>query len=456
MRLLRSKRLSGGVFFTATKVATIDVPIETLFTRDVLRVPLHARHNLSNSPDRSPETEMELLAGAGDRIEAGDPLAQPPSGAPAWARVFAPVSGIIGNRVTAGTARGAAAAVELMPSGDQADISPSRTGSAEPSPNGLIDQLAALGIGIDADRCATDTQSAAGRPEWIIVDGLESAPYATARTRTLIEHSGDLIDAARRLGGALGVSEVQFVVDRALGALVNTLRRHALGSRDDGGGQTRETTVTVVPIPNQHPQCHPRMLFRTVTGRELPPDRTPREAGAWIIGTCELLDIHRALVDGLPPVAQTLTVAGDAVQRLGNYRVPVGMSVEAILLRVGLCRDPARVVIGNALTGVAIRSADTIITPDVEGIYVASASAERDQTPGGCLRCGFCIDVCPVKIDPVGVFNAVELGHPSRVPSWVARACLHCGLCDYVCPARLPLMRAVRHCRAHAGGGQYA
>ena len=451
MRRHRPKPLSGGVFFTATKAATIDTPIETLSTSDTLRVPLCARHHFLNASDRAPDAELELTTCTGRRVKAGDVLARPKTDAPPWDRVFAPVSGVVGNCVTAETTRGPVAAVELLPGEQEAGPDLSTTDPLELSPDELTTRLAALGITIETERSAPGAQLATGKTEQIIVDGLESAPYATSRTRTLIEHSRALVDTARVVGGALGVNEVQFVVDRALGKLVRTLRRHALGTRRRGRGPTREATVTVVPLPNKYPQCHVRMLFRTLTGQRLAPDRTPRQAGAWIIGTCGLLEIHRALVRGLPPVTQTLTVAGDAVQRPGNYRVPPGMSVAAILGRVGLHRPATRVVVGDGLTGVALRSGSTIVVPGVEGVYAWSASAIPDRTPTGCLRCGFCIDVCPVEIDPIGVFTAVELGDPARV-SRIARMCLDCGLCDYVCPTRLPLMRAAQVCRAdHAG-----
>ncbi len=451
MRLLRPRTLSGGVSFAATKAATMAVPIETLSPRETLRVPLwvppysadgdalQCAENESDAAGRSTGPRMELLVQNGDHGTAGQLVARARSGVPAWARVFAPISGVIGEPVWVESAFGfSIPAIELKPHGEPSDggLSPAQAG--RPPPEALLDRLAAWGIAVDPDSSRTP----GGTPlEYLIVNGLETAPYATARTRTLLEHAPALIDAAGRAGEALGVPEVHFVVDRTMSKLAGVLRCQARG-----------TPVTIVPLPNSYPQSHPRLLFRAVTGRNLPPDRTTRDGGAWIIGTCELWDIQRALTGGGPPVFQTLTVAGDAVQRPGNYRVPLGTSVGAILGRVGLRVAPARIVLGNTLTGTAVRSPDAVIVRGVEGLYAWSPAAVPDRDPTGCLRCGFCIEICPVGIDPRGVFHAVELGRWADVPAWAPQVCLDCGLCDYVCPAALPLLQALRGAHEHNRG----
>ncbi|MFH0981147.1 MAG: 4Fe-4S dicluster domain-containing protein [Planctomycetota bacterium] len=478
---------SGGMFFIATKATTRDVPIETLAVRDMLRIPLwvpacnaDGYGTLIGGDDRSgagrsPGSPLELLVKAGERVHTGQLLARPASGAPQWARVFAPLSGVVGDCITIESAYGfPVAALELEPGEDETEGSTAMVGPAQVTPEERLERLALLGIGFDPGGPA----GAASPPERIIIDGLESVPYATARTRTLLEHAPDLIDAACRTAEALGVSEVHLVADRRLGDLVGLLRR-----------QSRHTPIRIVPLPNKYPQCHPRLLFSAVTGHVLPPDRMPRDLaargesgqercgtgiqapaetpagslchnschgllGTWIIGTCALEDIHHALTGGRPPVAQTLTVAGDAVQRPGNYRVPLGAPVAAVLQRVGLRRAPACIVLGNALAGVAVRSADAVIVRGVEGLYAWSSEAQPERDPIGCLRCGFCIEVCPAGIDPVGVFNAVELGRRAEVPLWTPQACIDCGLCDYVCPAALPLMEAVQSARRYVQEGQ--
>lgn len=434
------KRLSGGVFFTSTKTVTVDVPIETLTVRDTLRVPLAVP---GCSADAVGAPEMETVVETGDHVDVGGLIARSASGVPNWARVFAPASGVIGDRTFVESVCGfAVPALELEPDADQAEKGGTITGSVNHRSEGLIDRLAALGIDAGAGGSTAASPSPKDGLERIIIDGLESGPYATARTRTLIENAPELIAVAERVAGALRVNAVHLVVDRTLGKLVSELRR-----------QVRDTPVGVLAIPNKYPQCHPRMLFRAVTGRELSPNCTPRDAGAWIVGPPALWDIHRALTYGVPPVVQTLTVAGDAVQRPGNYRVLVGTSVASILRRVGLHQAVGRIVLGDALTGVAVRSADAVIARGVEGLYAWSPSATPVRDPLGCLRCGFCLDVCPVRIDPVSVFNAVELNRSAQVPSWAPRACIDCGLCDYVCPAALPLMEAMRFARRYAEGG---
>jgi electron transport complex protein RnfC len=168
------------------------------------------------------------------------------------------------------------------------------------------------------------------------------------------------------------------------------------------------------------------------------------------------LDIDRAVFAGRPAGMQTLTVAGDAIERPGNYRVPFGVSVSTILERVGVRGRLERLVVSNALSGAALSTLETVLVPGVEGLFGWTMSGAEERGPIGCLRCGFCIDVCPVGIDPVGAYNAVELGRAERISTPVLQACIDCGLCDYVCPALLPLMEAVQRARMERVGGELA
>jgi Na+-translocating ferredoxin:NAD+ oxidoreductase subunit C len=440
--------MRGGISFAATKAATLGGPIDALAARGVLHVPLWnpAPWEVAKAGDPAParltavRPTAEPKVTAGQHVQAGEPLALPQPGSARWSGIFAPVSGVIGAQVTVESSYGLTVpALELTPDPDRTALRRRPSNHESVAPDEIVAHLEALGVALDAEPMGART-----RPplQTVIVDALESAPFATARVRTMLDHAPALLDTAGRLAELLRVNVVHIVVDEACPTLLGQLRPLAHGR-----------PVRIVSLPSIHPQSHPRLLFRAVTGRGLPPDCTPRARGVWIVGACELLDIHQALTEGTPPVLQVLTVAGDVVQRPGNYRVPIGMSVGAILERVGVREAPARLVLGDALSGVAVRSTAAIIQRGIEGLYAWSAAAAPDRDPTGCLRCGFCLDVCPVGIDPRGVLQAAESRHWAEAPRWAPQVCVDCGLCDYGCPAALPLMTALRRARARLDGG---
>jgi electron transport complex protein RnfC len=68
--------------------------------------------------------------------------------------------------------------------------------------------------------------------------------------------------------------------------------------------------------------------------------------------------------------------------------------------------------------------------------------AEREcktQASYPCIRCGHCLDACPVFLNPqhLGKLAAVE-----RFDEMLAHHlndCMLCGCCSYVCPSNIPL-----------------
>ena len=59
--------------------------------------------------------------------------------------------------------------------------------------------------------------------------------------------------------------------------------------------------------------------------------------------------------------------------------------------------------------------------------------------PTPCIRCGWCTDNCPARLNVAALNDDFELGRVDRARRRAALACVDCGTCTYVCPARLPL-----------------
>ncbi|MCK5557491.1 MAG: 4Fe-4S dicluster domain-containing protein, partial [Candidatus Hydrogenedentes bacterium] len=71
-----------------------------------------------------------------------------------------------------------------------------------------------------------------------------------------------------------------------------------------------------------------------------------------------------------------------------------------------------------------------------------------DPTPTGaaaqCIRCGWCRDHCPARLNVAVLNDLYELGQIESADKAGALACVECGVCSYICPARLPLAERLR------------
>ena len=61
-----------------------------------------------------------------------------------------------------------------------------------------------------------------------------------------------------------------------------------------------------------------------------------------------------------------------------------------------------------------------------------------------CIRCGKCIDVCPMHLMPVLMYKALYSNEIEEMNATHLMDCCECGCCAYNCPAGVPLVLAFR------------
>ncbi|HUU84457.1 MAG TPA: 4Fe-4S dicluster domain-containing protein [Phycisphaerae bacterium] len=417
----------GGMHLPDGKAETLRRPIRDLPTPPRLRVPLA----------QSLEAPAVARVRTGDQVTAGQVIADP-SGKGA-VPIHAPVDATVGGFTTVDTPWSEEVpAVELQPTAKapapvpDAPIQLPTCNLAE-----LLETASAAGIELQ-DGPQTTPQS---HVEWIIVNALESEPLQTANLRSLIERPDEVISTAGWLHRTARAEHVTLVVDRR--------RRVLAGESASLRRATRGTAVRVVGLPDKYPQSFPMLLARSITGREVPYRQSPMDVGVWVIDVCDLLAILRAVGAGRPHTHEIVTVTGDAVERPGNYRMPLGVAVADVARHVGVHATAARVIAGSLLSGPAIRHLQTVLTNRLRALVFTRVPTPASRPPLGCIRCGLCVDHCPVGIDPRALLDLVERRRFDRVARRYPAACLDCGLCSYVCPSYLPVMRAVQRSRRH-------
>jgi electron transport complex protein RnfC len=141
-----------------------------------------------------------------------------------------------------------------------------------------------------------------------------------------------------------------------------------------------------------------------------------------------------------------VTVTGDGVARPDNVLAPLGMSVADLIEACGgFKREPGKVVMGGPMMGVALASLDVPVTKGTSGIIVMSKeSARQGEEYGPCIRCGRCIDACPMGLIPsmLGILAEKSLYEQTR--EYHVHDCFECGSCTYVCPAKRPMVQFIK------------
>jgi electron transport complex protein RnfC len=191
------------------------------------------------------------------------------------------------------------------------------------------------------------------------------------------------------------------------------------------------------------------MLIYTITGQEIPPGALPAEVGCLVLNVSTLAHIWHAVTDGVPVLDRVISVTGDAVVSPKNIIAPLGTSVRELIDSAGgFSCEPARILSGGPMMGISMRSIDVPIVKGTSGILALSPKSAPTFEESNCIRCGRCVDACPMGLWPSALDKAVRLRQYSVFEQNDGMNCIECGSCSYVCPSRRFLTQTCREGKA--------
>jgi electron transport complex protein RnfC len=88
------------------------------------------------------------------------------------------------------------------------------------------------------------------------------------------------------------------------------------------------------------------------------------------------------------------------------------------------------------------------VTKGTSGITVLTHEEIRRVEQSVCVRCGRCVDVCPMNLVPSRLAMASRFKDLSLARRYNITACFECGSCAYICPAGLLLVQHIRSGKA--------
>ena len=128
-----------------------------------------------------------------------------------------------------------------------------------------------------------------------------------------------------------------------------------------------------------------------------------------------------------------------------NLLVKIGTKVKDIVEYCGgTTEDLARVVLGGPMMGFAVSTLDIPITKTTSSVLFLSEDEIDTNELSNCIRCGWCLEACPMGLEPKEIGIYVEANRAEDTEQFGVFECFECGSCAYVCPAKRPLVQFVR------------
>jgi electron transport complex protein RnfC len=155
--------------------------------------------------------------------------------------------------------------------------------------------------------------------------------------------------------------------------------------------------------------------------------------------------VYEAIQKNKPLFERIVTVTGKSVSKPSNLLARVGTSInDLITLSGGIPEDTGKIISGGPMMGRALSNTDAPITKGTSGILVMTEKESKRYTPINCIRCGRCVTVCAMGLEPFLLAKLAENQTWEEVESEHIMDCMECGSCQYTCPSGRPLLDYIR------------
>ena len=282
-----------------------------------------------------------------------------------------------------------------------------------------------------------------GKVDTILVNAGECEPYITSDDRLCREMPNELISGVKVIMKILGLKEAHIGIEDNKPEAIQALKANVA----DSG-------VIVDVLPAMYPQGAEKQLIQAITGRQVPSGGLPAAVGCAVFNAATCKAIHDAVYEGMPLIKRIVTVSGDILIEPKNLMVPIGTSYDDLIEACGRSEVPYKILNGGPMMGSTQYDASVPTIKACNAITVLGYKNKYSVSDSQCIRCGKCIDVCPMRLMPVLMYNAERHSDVDEMKSLNMLDCIECGCCAYTCPAGVPLVLSFKAAKHHIRAAQ--
>ena len=297
----------------------------------------------------------------------------------------------------------------------------------------IIREAGVVGMGGAAFPTHVKLSGAIGKADTIIVNAGECEPYITADDRLCQERPEEVVKGLMIGMKILGLKEGHIGIEDNKPKAAAALKNAAI-----------DTGVIVDVLPAKYPQGAEKQLIYAVTKREVPSGGLPAAVGCVVINAATCKAIYDAVYKGMPLIERIVTVSGDIVLEPKNLLVPIGTSFNELMEACGVSENPYKVLNGGPMMGAAQYDLSVPTIKACNAVTILGHSNNFYVEDCRCLRCGKCIDACPMKLMPVLMYKTLYTNDVEEMKEQNIMDCIECGCCAFTCPASVPLVLGFR------------
>ena len=280
------------------------------------------------------------------------------------------------------------------------------------------------------------------KAEVLLINGVECEPYLTSDHRLMLEKPDEILVGTKILMKAMNVEKAFIGIENNKPDAIQLLSSKT----------SKYPGIAIVPLKVKYPQGGEKQLIKAVTGKEVPSGGLPIAVGAVVSNVGTAFAVYEAVQKNKPLFERVVTVTGKGVLKPSNFKVRMGTpTTELIEAAGGLPENTGKIISGGPMMGKALATPDVPVTKGTSGILILSEKEAKRQDYIECIRCGRCVSVCPMGLEPYLLMTVSEKQLFDRAENERVLDCIECGSCSYTCPSSRPLLDYIRYGKGKVG-----
>ena len=270
------------------------------------------------------------------------------------------------------------------------------------------------------------------KAECVIINGVECEPYITADYRLMMEHANEILVGLQLLMKAAKVERGYIGIEENKPEAIKLFTQLTAS----------DSRIDIVPLVQKYPQGGEKQLVDAVIKRQVPaPPAIPVNVGAIVQNVGTAYAVYEAVMKNKPLFERYTTVTGKQLKNPGNYLVRMGTTFNELICACGgLPEGDNKVLAGGPMMGKSVMSLDVPITKGTNSITILSGDEARRKAVQPCIRCGKCVDACPMGLEPYLLATLSANNLYDRLENEGVTSCISCGSCQFTCPSHRPIL----------------
>lgn len=280
------------------------------------------------------------------------------------------------------------------------------------------------------------------KAKYLIINAVECEPYLTADHSVMLERAEEVMVGIQILMKALSAEKALIGIENNKPDAIEHMTKIAQNHQN----------IEVHALKVKYPQGAEKQLIKALTGREVPSGKLPIEIGCVVNNVGTALAAYEAVQKNKPLIERVITVTGKSVKNPCNLLVRIGTPTSQLIEKAGgLPEDTGKIISGGPMMGKSLNSMEVPIVKGTSGILIMNKKEAKRCESQNCIRCGKCITVCPMGLEPYILQLLSEQKNYEEVEQHHIMDCMECGSCQYTCPSNRALLDYIRVGKSKVG-----